>query len=142
MFSRIQKAIDSGLLSTSLCEIIAPSTQASILRIEKELEIVLALDHQELLMSWGGSNLDEIRILSADEVRVFDGLISFANDYNGFVFAYGLGGAVIAIDTDGGKRQQLAPSISHFINFVFLGPEGAEFYGSDWADNLRSHGFA
>lgn len=141
-YSRINKALDSGLLKSALCEVVEPPQRDEIEAISTRLPFALSRDHAELLAEWGGSSLDEIRILSAKEVSEVSEMILFAADYNGYQFAYGKDGEVFAVDTDGDAVTRLSSSVSEFINRFFLGEDGVEFYGKEWLEELRAHGLA
>jgi hypothetical protein len=80
-----------------------------------------------LLLEWGGSNLDEIRINGLDNINCEQAFVTFANDYDGFVYKYDQTGAVFSEDTE------------EFINEVLLGKRCVPFYGEGWLDELRKH---
>ncbi len=141
-FERIQHALDCNLLNPSLCEIVLPPTEHEIALLEARIGAVISEEHKELLLQWGGSNLDAIRINSAAYVHSGDEGIVFANDYDGYAFAYDTTGSVFAIDTDGGKVTHVAGSIRSFVNDVLLGDQGAWLYGQSWVDEVRSRGLA
>ncbi len=141
-YAKIQKAIDSGLLSSYMCKIVSPPTKDDVVGFASEKSITLNEDHIQLLIEWGGSDLDEIRINNLQNVKTEGNLIFFANDYNGYLFAYDTSGNVYATDTDGGKKSKLVNSIYDFINDFLFGEEGIEFYGGDWVSELKQHALA
>jgi len=138
-FNKIRTALESGLLSKSLCEIVPPPTKQEISELQNSLSSALTQDHTNLLLEWGGSNLDEIRINGIDNIIEDNGLIEFANDYDGNVFKYNQSGNVFAFSTDGGEEKILASSVDEFINEVLLGRLGSDFYGEDWITELEKH---
>ena len=142
VYSRVQQALDSGLLKRQLCEIVSPPTKLEIESIASRLPFSLAKSHIELLLEWGGSLLDQIRIHSLENIKQGNEMLLFASDYDGYQFVYDRDGAVFSIDTDGGSIEKLAPSVSIFINQFFLGKEGVNFYGENWVEELRKYGFA
>lgn len=139
-FAKLQKAIDSGLFSEGLTNVVTPPTLSAIEAKAKSLPIPMHADHVSLLLEWGGSNLDEIRINPLERVECDGKFVDFANDYNGFVYKYDRNGFVYSEDTDGGELEKLAENISEFINEVFLGPRCEQSYGADWLEDLRKHG--
>lgn len=139
-YIKIQKALDAGLFSNEMCEIIAPPSMEEIDAYSISTRNVLIGAHVELLLSWGGSNLDEIRIKGLEDITSSALGVVFADDYNGYIYSYKSNGKIIALDTDGGKIIPLADSLDDFINDVFLGTKGEDFYGKDWTDELRNHG--
>ena len=141
-YEKLNRAIESGLFCREMCEIVTPPSLAEISRFANSLGIKLSEEHIELLAQWGGSNLDEIRINGLDQVVFDNSYIEFASDYNGIKYKYGVNGAVVAIDTDGGQLTQLAASVSDFINNILLGEAGQPFYGADWVSELIEHGIA
>lgn len=138
-FEKIKRAIDSGLFIKDMCSIELPPSMSDIQKHSKSLPFPLSSAHIALLQEWGGSGLDEIRINPLDRVKSDGSYITFANDYNGFVFKYNRLGNVYAQDTDGGDVSQLADSIEDFINNVFLGDKCVEFYGVEWLEDLKKH---
>ena len=141
-YEKIELAIKSGLLSEDMCEIVIPPTRGEINEFQNKTGHILSEGHFELLLKWGGSNLDEIRINSLKNTVCANGYIEFANDYNGFIYKYNSTGKVCVEDTDGGEVTPLAASVSEFINDIFLGELGIEFYGQDWVAELKVHGLA
>lgn len=141
-YEKINKAIESGLFSREMCEIVKPPSLDEISKFSSSTGIQLNNEHIDLLVKWGGSNLDEIRINGLEEVVYENTYTEFANDYNGFIYKYGIDGAVFVEDTDGGEITKLAPSISEFINNILLGEHGELFYGEEWVAELREYGIA
>jgi hypothetical protein len=139
-FAKLERALSSSLFRPAMCEIIPPPNAAQIQEISNRMPFALAGDHVELLSRYGGSILDEIRIEGALDIREIEKLISFANDYSGYRFAYNGSGEVFALDSDGGKMTRLSGSIDEFFNEFLLGTKGVEFYGQDWLSKLRSYG--
>ena len=140
MYEKMQDAFKTGLFTEGLCEVVAPPTISQIDDFCQIEGIYLSPEHRALLLEWGGSNLDEIRIHGIDQVSSDGGFVEFANDYNGSVFKYTASGAVFVESTDGGETRQLAGSVEEFINDVLLGEKGSDFYGQDWVKELRIHG--
>lgn len=141
-FERIQRALDCNLLNRSLCEIVLPPNQHELALLEARIGVVISEEHKELLLQWGGSNLDVIRINSVACVLNGEEGIVFANDYNGCEFAYDTTGSVFVLDTDGGKVTRIAGSIRSFFNDVLFGDQGASLYGQSWLDEVRTRGLA
>jgi hypothetical protein len=139
VYEKLRKAIDSGLFSRDLTNVVPPPSSDEITVRENQLSLALHPDHIQLLFEWGGSNLDEIRINGLHKVRCNGSFVEFANDYNGFIYKYDRAGAVYSEDTDGGLTQQVALSIPEFINEVLLGERCVPFYGDDWLVELRKH---
>jgi hypothetical protein len=139
MYEKLRTAIDSGLFKRSLTEVVSPPSAEAIRVKANSLPLPLHSEHVQLLLEWGGSNLDEIRINGLENVNYEQALVTFANDYNGFVYKYDQTGAVFSEDTDGGLVEKVAGSISEFINEVFLGERCVPFYGEGWLDELRKH---
>ena len=125
-----------------MCKVVTPPSAEQIERYYKSSGLILSPDHKALLEQWGGSNLDEIRIRSLEKIEVENFNIEFADDYNGFIYQYNKVGEVFADDTDGGEIIKLANSIEEFINEVFLGLKGEDFYGKEWVSELKDHGLA
>ena len=138
-FEKINIAIVSGLFNKDMCRLVTPPSISEIENHSKSLPFPLSEDHIDLLKQWGGSSLDEIRINSLERVEFENGFISFANNYNGFIFKYDRLGNVYLEDTDGGDVKQLAVSIVDFIDNVFLGKNCVKLYGDEWLDELKSH---
>jgi len=61
-YEKINKAIESGLFSCEMCEIVKPPSLEEISKFSSNAGIQLNKEHIDLLVQWGGSNLDEIRI--------------------------------------------------------------------------------
>lgn len=139
MYEKLKLAIDSGLFSAGLTEVVPPPTSDEIVAKANQLPVPLRPEHVQLLLEWGGSNLDEIRINGLHQVICNGALVEFANDYNGFIYRYDQTGAVFSEDTDGGLIEEVASSIPEFINEVFLGERCVPFYGVDWLEELRKH---
>ena len=137
MYEKLQRAIDSGLFSASSIRVVPPPTSDEIAARATQLLLPLRPEHIQLLLEWGGSNLDEIRELH--KVRCDGAFVEFANDYKGFIYKYDRTGAVYSEDTDGGLNTLVALSIPEFINEVFLGERCVPFYGNDWLAELRKH---
>ena len=142
MYEKLRRAIDSGLFKAGLTEIVPPPTSGEIAARANQLPSPLHPEHIQLLLEWGGSNLDEIRINGLHKVRCDGAFVEFASDYNGFIYKYDRTGAVYSEDTDGGLNQQVALSIPEFINEVFLGERCVPHYGHDWLAELRKHKLA
>jgi hypothetical protein len=141
-FDRIELAIKSGLFIQAMLEFSTPPEPNEIDAMSSRLGIHVSADHRELLLTYGGSSLDAIRINGLDGIELIDGLISFANDYNGYIFHYDPTGKVFVIDTDGGECTYLAGSLDEFFNDIFLGAAGEHFYGVEWVKELSSVGLA
>jgi len=143
-YAKISQALDTGVFAADLCEIATPPSSAEIDRAAVALAVKLRDDHLDLLRTWGGSDLHEIRIHGAAQLRVDDaGLIEFADDYSGSVFKYDpQDGAVYAIEAASGETLYLAASVAEFINEFLLGPKGEDFYGEDWVRELKARGLA
>lgn len=139
MYEKLRIAIDSGLFKRSLIKVVSPPSAEAIRVRANSLPLPLHPEHVQLLLEWGGSNLDEIRIDGLERVDCDEAFVRFANDYNGFVYKYDHTGAVFSEDTDGGLIEKMAESIPEFINEVFLGERCVPFYGEDWLDELRKH---
>jgi hypothetical protein len=139
MYEKLRTAIDSGLFKRSLTEVVPPPSAEDIRVRASSLPLPLHPEHVQLLLEWGGSNLDEIRINGLENVNCEQDCVTFANDYNGFVYKYDQTGAVFSEDTDGGSVERVAGSIPEFINEVLLGERCVPFYGEAWLDELRKH---
>lgn len=140
MYEKLRQAINSGLFAEDLCEVVAPPSRVQLDEFCKIQGFRLSDEHRALLMEWGGSNLDEIRIHGLDQVSYSEGFVEFANDYNGYIFKYDEGGEVFAESTDGGDIRRLAESVDEFLNEVLMGEKGGDFYGQEWLQELREHG--
>ena len=138
-FQKIKLAIESSLFNTEMIRLKTPPSLSEIQKHSKSLAFPLIHEHVELLQEWGGSRLDEIRINSLDRVECDGQYITFANDYNGYIFKYDHLGNVYAEDTDGGNIIRLADSIVDFIDNVFLGEKCVDFYGVEWLEDLKKH---
>jgi len=139
MYEKLRKAIDSGLLDKALTNIVPPPSPDEITARSNQLSVHLRPEHIQLLLEWGGSNLDEIRINGLHKMRGDDAFVEFANDYRGFIYKYDREGVVYLEDTDGGLNKQIALSIPDFINEVLLGERCVPFYGEDWLVELKKH---
>jgi len=139
MYEKIKLAIDAGLFNRSLTKIVPPPTPDQISAVAKQLPLPLRQEHVRLLLEWGGSNLDAIRINGLEEVRCSGAFVEFANDFTGFIYMYNQTGAVFSEDTDGGLIEQIAESLPTFINEVLLGEQCPAFYGRDWLERLQEH---
>lgn len=140
MYEKLRKAINSGLFAEGLCEVVIPPSRAQTDEFCNVQGFRLSNEHRALLMEWGGSNLDEIRIHGLDQVSYSGGFVEFANDYNGYIFKYNEYGEVFAEATDGGDMRRLAESVDEFLNEVLMGEKGGDFYGQEWLQELRKHG--
>lgn len=140
MYEKLKQAIESGVFSEDLCDIARPPSLHQFDEFCKTASLKPSSEHKELILEWGGSNLDEIRIHGLHQVSSDGDFIEFADDYNGYIFKYSSSGAVFAVSTDGGEIRQLAGSVEEFINDVLLGEKGSDFYGQDWVEELREHG--
>lgn len=141
-YEKINEAIESGLFSREMCEIVNPPSLEEISNFSRKSGIQLSKEHIDLLAQWGGSGLDEIRINGLEKIVFENSYTEFANDYNGFIYKYGMDGAVFTEDTDGGEVTKLAKSVSDFINNILLGEPGEFFYGKEWVAELREKGIA
>ncbi len=142
-YEKISRALDAGVFAADMCEIARPPAGDEIARAAAELDVNFSEDHTELLRTWGGSDLHEIRIHAPAQLRVVDGLIEFADDYSGSVFKYDPDdGAVYADDDVSGETIYLAASVAEFINEFLLGVRGEDFYGEDWVRELKARGLA
>ncbi len=141
-YAKIEKALSSELLSKDMCTILPPPKQEEIAHTQKQMNVVFSDSHIDLLLCYGGFNLDEIRIRGLDSVKKNGDAIEFADDYNGYIFQYRPDGSVFIEDTDGGNISVLASSVLEFINEIFLGEKGGAFYGEEWGEELRGHGIA
>ena len=142
VYSKIQFAIDKGVLCKDLCNIVVPPSELDIENYLSFHSISLSSPHCDLLLEWGGSNLDEIRILSLEYIEVRDSKVVFANNYNGFSFSYDSIGRVYSEDHDGGESEFLSSSVDEFINEFVFGEKGKDFYGEDWIQELKNNGIA
>ncbi len=136
MFQKLQKALDTGLFQKDLCDIPPAPSLANV----RACNLPLSPEHSQLLLEWGGANLDEIKILDLQSTSIESGLIKFATDYNGFTYSYDQAGQVIQTDSDGGAEATIASSISEFINDVFLGHKSQQYYGEEWHAELKERG--
>jgi len=112
MYEKLRTAIDSGLFNRSLTEVVSPPSAEAIRVRASSLPLPLHPEHVQLLLEWGGSNVDEIRINGLENVNCEAAFVKFANDYNGFIYKYDRTGAVFSEDTDGGLIEKVAESIS------------------------------
>lgn len=139
-FAKLENALSSDLFISSMVSIETPPASQEINQLSEKMPFSISSDHKQLLQRFGGSFLDEIRIESPSQIEVEEGLISFANDYNGYRFAYNQNQEIFAIDHDGGAIIKLADSMDEFFNDVFLGRSGESFYGPDWVNSLVQAG--
>ena len=142
-YEKISRALDAGVFAADMCEIAKPPVEDDIFRVATALGVTFSEDHVELLRTWGGSDLHEIRIHAPTQLRLVDGLIEFADDYSGSAFKYDPDdGAVYADDDASGETIYLAASVAEFINDFLLGAKGEDFYGEDWVRELKARGLA
>ena len=139
-FTKLERALASDLFISPMVSIETPPTIEEIKGLSEKMPFTLSNDHIQLLQRFGGSFLDEIRIEAPNQIEVEDGLISFANNYNGYRFVYNQNNEIFGIDHNGGAIIKLANSMDEFFNDVFLGRAGESFYGSDWINDLVDAG--
>ncbi len=154
---RIEKIINSGILSKNLSDI--PNNGATNTMIENEEKLLprpLSKQHKAFLKRWNGANLDFMRVLGVHPVEsefmeelakeflewknLFEEMnnkvIYFANDVSGFMYFELEDGSIIQLDTDGGGMEKVAKDMNDFfLNYLF--GERANEFMEDWLNELK-----
>ena len=149
-FPKFRRAIEKGLFDEDFVKPEPPPTRKEIEKRSAELRIPFCADHVDLLLEWGGSDFDQIRINALDEIERLDPggkdpadgeYVLFANDFAGFMFFYDETGRVFSFNPDGGAFAQRGASVEDFLENFLLGAAGDSFYDDEWMASLREHGF-
>ncbi len=159
---RIEKVIESGLLSKGLSDISSyGATEDMIKEEEKKLNRLLSNYHKEFLKRWNGANLDFIRIYGVNKTEnefikelakeyeewteeiisdIEGNPIFFADDAAGFMYFELEDGRIVYLDPEFTGLYPVASDMrDFFLNYLF-GERSDECSGEEWKEQLKEKG--